>query len=52
MSKSLQAKNKFCAILKEAASKIEIQKDFDKLDVVIGSKKIASVLTTRTTFHV
>ena len=52
MSKSLQTKNKFCAILKEAASKIETQKDFGKLDGVIGSKKIASVLTTRTTFHV
>ena len=36
---SFQTKNKFCAILKEAVSIIEIPKDFDKLDVVIGSKK-------------
>ena len=39
MSKSLQTKKKFCVVLKEAASKIEIPKDFDKLDVVIGSKE-------------
>ena len=35
----LQTKNKFSAVLKGAASKIEIPKDFDKLNVVIGSKK-------------
>ena len=29
----------FCAILKEAVSKIEIPKDFDKLDVAIDSKE-------------
>ena len=52
MSKSLQMKEKFCAVLKEAASKIEIHRDFNKLDVVVGSKKIASVLTTRITFLV
>ena len=51
MFKSLQMKEKFCAVLKEAASKIEIHKDFNKLDV-IGSKKIASGLTTRISFHV
>ena len=39
MSKSLQTSNKFCAVFKEAASKIEIPKDFGKLDVVIGSKE-------------
>ena len=38
-SKSFPTKNKFCTILKEAVSKIEIPKDFDKLDVVIGSKE-------------
>ena len=46
MSKSLQIKEKFCAFLKQAVSKIEIHKDFNKLDVGIGSKKVASVLTT------
>ena len=30
---------KFCVALKEAVSKIEIHKDFDKLDVVIDSKE-------------
>ena len=39
MLKSLYTKNKFSAVLKEAASKIEIPKDFDKLDGVIGSKE-------------
>ena len=39
MSKSLQPKNKFCAIIKEATSKTEIPKDFYKLVVVIGSKE-------------
>ena len=39
MLKILQTKKKFSAVLKEAASKIEIPKDFDKLDVVIGSKE-------------
>ena len=39
MSKSFPTKNKVCAILKEAVSKIEIPKDFDKLDVMIGSKE-------------
>ena len=39
MSKSLQTSNKFCAVVKEAAFKIETPKDFGKLDVVIGSKK-------------
>ena len=43
MFKSLQIKEKFCAVLKEAASKIEIHKDFNKLDVVIGSKNCFSV---------
>ena len=38
MSKSLQTSNKFCTVLKETASKVEISKDFRKLDVVIGSK--------------
>ena len=39
LSKSLQTKMKFCVALKEAVSKIEIHKDFDKLDVVIDSKE-------------
>ena len=39
MLKILQTKKKFSAVLKEAASKIEIPKDFDKLYVVIGSKE-------------
>ena len=52
MSKSLQTKSKFCAVLKEEVSKIEIPKDFDRFDIVIGSKKIASVLTMQNTFHV
>ena len=38
-SKSFATKNEFYAILKEAVSKIEITKDFDKLDVVISSKE-------------
>ena len=38
-SKSLQMKSKFCAVVKEAASKTEIAKTFDKLDIVIGSKE-------------
>ena len=37
MSKSFPMKKNFCVILKEAVSKIEIPKDFEKLDVVIGS---------------
>ena len=37
MNECLQTKNKFCAVLKEAVSKTEVPKDFDKLDVVIGS---------------
>ena len=37
--KSFATKNEFYAILKEAVSKIEITKDFDKLDVVISSKE-------------
>ena len=37
MSKSFRTRNRFCAILEEAVSKIEIPKNFDKLDVVIGS---------------
>ena len=37
MSKSFPMKKIFCVILKEAVSKIEIPKDFEKLDVVIGS---------------
>ena len=36
MSKSFPMKKIFCVILKEAVSKIEIPKDFEKLDVVIG----------------
>ena len=39
MLKILQTKKKFSAVLKETASKIEIPKDFDKLDVVIVSKE-------------
>ena len=39
MSKSFQTKNKFCPVLKKVVSKTEIPKDFDKLDVVIGSKE-------------
>ena len=39
MSKSFPTRNRFCAILEEAVSKTEIPKDFDKLDVVIGSKE-------------
>ena len=39
MSKCLQTKSKYCAVLKEAVSKTEIPKDFDKLDIVIGSKE-------------
>ena len=39
MSKSLQMKKKFSAVLKEATYKIEITKDFDKLDAVRGSKE-------------
>ena len=50
MLKSLQTKKKFNAVLKEAASKIEIPKDFDKLDVMRGSKKISPVLTVRVLF--
>ena len=52
MSKSLLTKRKFCAVLKETASKIEIPKDFDKLDVAIGSKEIVLALATRITFNV
>ena len=39
VSKSIQTKKKFSAVLKETASKIEIPKDFDKLDVMLGSKE-------------
>ena len=39
ISKYFQTKNKFCAVLKEAVSKIEVLKDFDKLKIVIGSKE-------------
>ena len=39
MSKSFRTRDRFCAILEEAVSKIEIPKNFDKLDVVIGSKE-------------
>ena len=39
MSKNFPTKKKFCAILKEAASKIEISKDFRRLDIVICSKE-------------
>ena len=39
MSKSLQTKNKSCAVLKEAVSKNEVPEDSDNLDVVIGSKE-------------
>ena len=38
MSKSFLAKIKFCPSSKEAVFKTEIPKDFDKLDIVIGSK--------------
>ena len=57
MLKTLQTKKKFSAFLKEAGSKTEIPKDFDKLDVVIGLKENCfksncfAVLTTRITFH-
>ena len=39
MSKSFQTKKKFSAVLKEAASRIELPKDFDKLDVMRASKE-------------
>ena len=38
-SKSFSTNNKFWVALKEAVSKIEIPKDFDKLNVMIGLKE-------------
>ena len=39
MSKNFPTKKTFCAILKGAVSKIEISKDFHRLDIVICSKE-------------